>query len=202
MCIRDSFAYFNKEIGNSSAHGVRLRGLKVTMYDDASNIYFCEAEFLCANESSLIHLCSIFRTLTKQAVFIKLKIVGDFHLDNIKTNKKITEKGFQALTEQFQTGVFPTLTEFSFTDFEFDEFPFLKFLEISFSNNMTVQTLDLARNDIPSDLAMGILQRVYYNSYLRVLDISGNDISTAEFKTEYIKPYFKYLHLPLISLSL
>ena len=77
--------------------GARIRGLKVTMADPVSNIYFGEAEFLVLNDEGISHLARFIHKMSTTFTFIKLKISGDKHMNNFHPEINIGAEGCQAL---------------------------------------------------------------------------------------------------------
>lgn len=117
--------------------------------------------------------------------------MGD-NIDNqYNTQKvKVSQRGFEAMMDAFSMGNFQMTYEYRFYNFDPEPTPLLAFVD-SLVNNPSLQTLGFARNGLDQDLAAAIIQRVYYNPSLTKIDINGNNISTAEFVDNIIKPYFR-----------
>ncbi len=62
---------------------LKVRGLKIVDFDQASNMQFVEGEFLCASEKSLESFLRFMKYLSekgKKIIFTRLHLTGDKHL--------------------------------------------------------------------------------------------------------------------------
>jgi hypothetical protein len=143
------------------------------MQDEANDITFSEAEFVCRDEKGVVNLVPVIQHFQRNCAFIKIKLSYDVHQDNISTHssylnpssciesdRKLSYEGFQALTFLFQCGVMGNLIEFRLTDFHVDSVPFLMFLDCLIGNTQLV-ILDFCRDDISQDTAMCVIQKLY-----------------------------------------
>ena len=60
---------------------MRIRGLKVSDFDETTKLLFAEAEFLCSSEQGLLNLCGFLQKIIPKwnLSFTKLHIAGDKH---------------------------------------------------------------------------------------------------------------------------
>jgi hypothetical protein len=66
--------------------------------------------------------------------------------------------------------------EFKFYNFQPEITPLLVFVD-SLQNNVSLQTIGFSRNNLNEDICAGIIQRLYYNESMTVLDLNGNNIT-------------------------
>jgi len=115
--------------------------------------------------------------------------MGDNH-ENVGVNKvPLSEKSFLALMEAFSTGLFFLTYEFRIYNFQPEFTPLLAFVD-SLTNNLTLQTIGFAKNNLDKDICAAIIQRLYFNASLTKLDLNSNPISQVDFIDTIMKPYF------------
>ena len=57
-------------------------------------------------------------------------------------------------------------------------------------NHQTLSELDLMRCEINEDTAAAVIQTLYNNAPLRLINLDGNPLTIVTFKDNFIKPYF------------
>ena len=168
---------------------LRIRGVKVENRMPQGEI-LAKIEVLCYDEQAIVNTMALLKEFKGKICFTYVRIMGDNH-ENVGTTKiQVGQAGFEAMMEAFTVGLFLMTYEFRFYNFEPESTPLLAFVD-SLVGNPSLQTIGFARNNLNQDMCAAILQRVYYNPSLNCVDINGNNITTAEFVSQIVKPYFR-----------
>lgn len=184
------FDQVRAELNKLGFKSMRIRGLRVeNVIENALTL--AKVEVLCYTEDGIVEFHQLANHLKDKVMFSYVRLMGD-NIDNtFATDKtKVGEKGFTSMMEGFTVGNFSMTYEYRFYNFDPEPTPLLAFVD-SLVGNPSLQTIGFARNGLNQDLAAAIIQRVYYNPSLSCIDINGNNISTAEFVDQIVKPYFR-----------